>query len=53
MALRVALQAGLSSRQAEELLARVGPVAHYEKQPFYLANSIGHAIQRMKKGKRR
>lgn len=52
MALQIASQAGLSGRQAAALIERIGPVAHYDAQPFYLANSIGHTIQRLKKGKK-
>lgn len=49
MALTIARQAGLSMAAAVALIEKLGPVAHYDGQPFYLANSIGHAIQRMKR----
>jgi hypothetical protein len=49
MAFVIASQAGLSNVQAAALIERIGPVAHYDGQPFYLANSISHAIQRMKR----
>lgn len=49
MALCIARQAGLSDRQADELLVRVGPVAYFDKQPYYLANAISFAIQRLKR----